>query len=89
MSCSKSDQSNASARFVVVSALTFLAALTLRDVLCTVWDRMLEDKNSPDRASSKKFGKVVGLKFLFFIVVFIAAGLCAVYWSFNADCKVY
>lgn len=90
-SCTTGERQNASARYVVVGGLTFLAALALRDSITTVWDRVTlrgVDLDEHQRALRKNFYRLLFLKLLFFIIIIVSAISAAVWWTYNQNCQV-
>ena len=86
--CTPSDRSKVAARHVVVGALTYLAAFSLRDIFTSVWEWLIHiEPTSADRKPD--FGKVIGFKILFFVIVSFVAIFTAVYWVISSgNCDV-
>jgi hypothetical protein len=86
------EKANDATRMVFVTAFTFLAALTLRDVFALLWSKLLDPKSvaatklieSADANTSTKkppsFWLVALYQFLLFGVVLGIAVICAVFW---------
>ena len=68
-----SQKTNDAARFVFITAFTFLSSLTLQKVFNTLWDKLTEKLPN-------KFYAVVLSQIFLFLVVFSVALLSAIYW---------
>lgn len=63
-----------SARYVFVTAFTFLSSLTLQKVFNTLWDKLTE------KWPKDKFYAVVLSQVALFVLVFAIAIIAAVFW---------
>ena len=85
--CTPSERSRVTARHVVVGALTFLSAFSIRDIFTSIWEWVIHIEPDDDD-KRPNFGKVIGFKILFFFIVSVITISTAVYWVPNERCNV-
>lgn len=82
--CSWVERSSQGSRYVFVTAFTFAAAFGLRDAFTLIFDQA-----AGISTLEKNYQRVLGFKFLFFVIVLVIALLLVIFWQGNDTCAVF